>query len=59
MEDHPSARQCWSQIAVIGDSGLSKRYVSALATQSVSATQVNASAITLAGLTVAYKRMKG
>jgi len=56
-----AAKPYWlgQHIAVIGDSGLSKRYVSALATQSVPATQVNASAITLAGLTVAYKRMKG
>lgn len=56
-----AAKPYWlgQQIAVIGDSGLSKRYVSALATQSVSATQVNASAITLAGLTVAYRRLKG
>jgi len=56
-----AAKPYWlgQHIAVIGDSGLSKRYVSALATQSVPATQVNASAITLAGLTVAYKRLKG
>lgn len=56
-----AAKPYWlgQQIAVIGDSGLSKRYVSALATQSVSATQVNASEITLAGLTVAYRRLKG
>jgi len=56
-----AAKPYWlgQQIAVIGDSGLSKRYVSALATQSVSATEVNAPATTLAGLTVAYKRLKG
>ena len=46
-------------IAVIGDSSLAKRYVDALATQAAPATQVNASVITLAGLTAAYKRLKG
>lgn len=47
------------QIAVIGDSGLSKLYITALATQAAPATQVNASAITLAGLTTAYQRLEG
>ncbi len=55
------AKPYWlgQQIAVIGDSGLSKLYVAALATQSAPATQVNATAITLAGLITAYQRMKG
>ena len=56
-----AAKPYWlgQQIAVIGDGGLSKLYVTALATQAAPATQVNASAITLAGLTAAYQRMKG
>ena len=55
------AKPYWlgQQIAVIGDSGLTKLYVSALATQSAPATQVNANAITLAGLTTAHQRLKG
>lgn len=55
------AKPYWlgQQIAVIGDSGLSKLYVAALETQSAPATQVNATAITLAGLITAYQRMKG
>lgn len=47
------------QIAVIGDSGLSKLYVDALAAQGAPATQVNATSVTLAGLTAAYQRLKG
>ena len=47
------------QIAVIGAGGLSKLYVNALAAQSAPATQVNGSAITLAGLTAAYRLLKG
>ncbi|MDP5361147.1 MAG: 2-dehydro-3-deoxygalactonokinase, partial [Paracoccaceae bacterium] len=56
-----AAKPYWlgQQIAVIGDSGLAKLYVDALATQAAPATQVNAKAITLAGLTTAYKRLKG
>ncbi len=56
-----AAKPYWlgQQIAVIGDSGLSQLYIKALATQSAPATQVNASAITLAGLTAAYQRLKG
>ncbi len=56
-----SAKPYWlgQQIAVIGDSGLSRLYITALATQSAPATQVNAAATTLAGLTAAYKRLKG
>lgn len=56
-----AAKPYWlgQQIAVIGDSGLSKLYIAALATQAVPATQVNANAITLAGLSAAYLRLKG
>ncbi len=56
-----AAKPYWlgQKIAVIGSSGLSKLYVDALATQAAPATQVNASTITLAGLTAAYKRLKG
>lgn len=55
------AKPYWlgQQIAVIGDSNLSKLYVAALATQHVPATQVNATAVTLAGLAKAYRRLKG
>jgi len=56
-----AARPYWlgQKIAVIGGSHLSGLYIQALATQAVPATQVNASAITLAGLTAAYQRLKG
>lgn len=56
-----AAKPYWlgQQIAVIGDSGLSKLYVDALAAQAAPATQVNATSITLAGLTAAYQRLKG
>jgi len=56
-----AAKPYWlgQQIAVIGDSKLAKLYVDALATQAAPATQVNASSITLAGLTAAYQRLKG
>lgn len=56
-----AAKPYWlgQQIAVIGDSSLAKLYVDALATQAAPATQVNAPAITLAGLAAAYKRLKG
>lgn len=47
------------QIAVIGDSRLSKLYVDALATQGAPATQVNATSVTLAGLVAAHQRLKG
>jgi len=55
------AKPYWlgQQIAVIGDSRLSKLYVTALAAQSAPATQVNATAITLTGLMTAYQRLKG
>lgn len=56
-----AAKPYWlgQQIAVIGAGGLSKRYVDALAAQSAPATQVKGDAITLAGLTAAYRRLKG
>ncbi len=55
------AKPYWlgQQIAVIGDSRLAGHYVKALAAQSAPATQVNATAATLAGLTAAYRRLKG
>jgi len=55
------AKPYWlgQQIAVIGDSTLSGLYVEALATQGAPASQVNAKATTLAGLTAAYQRLKG
>jgi 2-dehydro-3-deoxygalactonokinase len=55
------AKPYWlgQQIAVIGDSRLSQLYIKALAAQSVPATQVNANAITLAGLKAAYQSLKG
>ena len=55
------AKPYWlgQQIAVIGDGTLAGHYVRALAAQSAPATQVNATAATLAGLTAAYRRMKG
>ena len=56
-----AAKPYWlgQQIAVIGDSMLSKLYIDALATQAAPATQVNAAAVTLAGLCAAHKRLKG
>ncbi|MEJ8561352.1 2-dehydro-3-deoxygalactonokinase [Yoonia sp. GPGPB17] len=56
-----AAKPYWlgQQIAVIGNSTLSKLYVDALATQAAPATQVNAATITLAGLTAACRRLKG
>ena len=55
------AKAYWigQQIAVIGAGGLSALYVRALAAQSAPATQVKGDAITLAGLTAAYRRLKG
>jgi len=55
------AKPYWlgQQIAVIGAGGLSALYVRALQTQFAPATQVKADAITLAGLSVAYRRLKG
>ena len=56
-----AAKPYWlgQQIAVIGAGGISKLYVDALAAQHAPATQVQANAITLAGLTAAYQRLKG
>jgi 2-dehydro-3-deoxygalactonokinase len=56
-----AAKPYWlgQQIAVIGEGSLSKLYVDALSAQSAPATQVQAAAITLAGLAAAYRRLKG
>lgn len=56
-----AAKPYWlgQQIAVIGHGGLSQLYIAALKTQAATATQVNAPAITLAGLAAAYQRLKG
>jgi 2-dehydro-3-deoxygalactonokinase len=56
-----AAKPYWlgQKIAVIGEGSLSKLYVAALAAQAAPATQVQASAITIAGLTAAYRRLKG
>ena len=45
-------------VAVIGQGHLAKLYIAALATVSVSATQVKNDAVTLAGLTAAYRQFK-
>ncbi|MEJ6396977.1 2-dehydro-3-deoxygalactonokinase [Yoonia sp. 208BN28-4] len=47
------------QVAVIGASKISSIYINALAAQGVPATQVQGDATTLAGLTAAYRRLKG
>ncbi|MFG5380552.1 2-dehydro-3-deoxygalactonokinase [Yoonia sp. R2-816] len=56
-----AAKPYWlgQQIAVIGAGDLSKLYVDALAAQHAPATQVQGDAITIAGLTAAYRRLKG
>lgn len=56
-----AAKPYWlgQQIAVIGEGSLSRLYVKALAAQAAPATQVQAAAITVAGLTAAYRRLKG
>ncbi|MFN3662007.1 2-dehydro-3-deoxygalactonokinase [Yoonia sp.] len=56
-----SAKPYWlgQQIAVIGAGGLARLYVKALAQQAVPAMQVNAEGATLAGLTAAYRQLKG
>lgn len=56
-----SAKPYWlgQQIAVIGAGGLAKLYVKALSQQGVPAMQVNAESATLAGLTAAYRQLKG
>lgn len=55
------AKPYWlgQQVAVIGAGGLAALYVRALASVSVHAMQVKGDAITLAGLTAAYRRLKG
>ena len=55
------AKPYWlgQQVAVIGAGGLCSLYVRALAALSAPATQVKGDAITLAGLTAAFKRLKG
>ena len=55
------AKPYWlgQQVAVIGAGGLCSLYVRALAAQSAPATQVKGDAIALAGLTAAFKRLKG
>ena len=55
------AKPYWmgQQIAVIGAGNLTSLYVRALALQSAPATQVKGDPITLAGLTAAYRRLKG
>ncbi|WP_296423127.1 2-dehydro-3-deoxygalactonokinase [Yoonia sp.] len=56
-----AAKPYWlgQQIAVIGAGALSRLYVDALATQAAPATQVKGDAITLAGLTAAFRLLKG
>ncbi|WP_342078434.1 2-dehydro-3-deoxygalactonokinase [Yoonia sp. SS1-5] len=56
-----AAKPYWlgQQIAVIGAGNIARLYVDALATLSAPATQVKADAITIAGLTAAYGRLKG
>lgn len=56
-----AAKPYWlgQQIAVIGAGALAKTYVDALAAQHAPATQVQAEAITVAGLSTAYARLKG
>lgn len=56
-----ATRAYWlgQNIAVIGAGSLSRLYVSALAQQSVTATQADNDSVTLAGLTAAYRSLKG
>ena len=56
-----SAKPYWigQQIAVIGAGVLAKTYVDALAAQHAPAMQGQAEPITIAGLTAAYRRLKG
>lgn len=56
-----AAKPYWlgQQIAVIGAGALARLYVTALAQHGAPATQVNAEAATLAGLTAAYRQLKG
>ncbi len=56
-----AAKPYWlgQQIAVIGATGLSQLYVQALAAQHAPTNLVKGDAITIAGLTAAYRRLKG
>lgn len=56
-----ATRAYWlgSQIAVIGAGKLASLYVAALATQSAPAVQADGTAVTLAGLTAAWRRLQG
>ncbi|MBR2574214.1 MAG: 2-dehydro-3-deoxygalactonokinase [Loktanella sp.] len=56
-----AAKPYWlgQQIAVIGAGALARLYVTALAQHGAPATQVNAEAATLAGLSAAYRQLKG
>lgn len=56
-----AAKPYWigQQIAVIGAGALAKTYVDALAAQHAPAMLVQAEPITIAGLTAAYRRLKG
>lgn len=56
-----AAKPYWlgQQIAVTGAGSLAKTYVTALAAQHAPATQVQGEAITIAGLTAAYRQLKG
>jgi len=55
------ARAYWlgQQVAVIGAGALAGHYVQALALQAVPATHVQSESATVAGLTAAYRRLKG
>lgn len=56
-----AARPYWlgQQIAVIGAGDIASLYVKALELQGAPATQVQGDSVTLAGLTAAYRRLKG
>lgn len=55
------SRPYWlgQQVAVIGAGSIARLYVEALALQGTPATQVQGDSVTLAGLTAAYRRLKG
>ncbi len=55
-----AAKPYWlgQQLAVIGADAMSRAYVAALAMQGVPATQAKATAMTLAGLTAAYRKLE-
>jgi 2-dehydro-3-deoxygalactonokinase len=56
-----ASRPYWlgQQIGVIGAGTVARLYVNALAQQSAPATMANGAAVTLAGLSAAYRRLKG